>query len=212
MRKTIQEKKGFTLIELLVVITIIWILSAWAVATFTTQLARARDSTRITDQQALDKAIQQVYFDLQSYPSASWEADDPSTFAWVRSYLAWDFPSDPKAKEPCYEVVSHAWWTDKWTPCDYLYAVWEDANTGIALQSYVISIGFESKWNTEKYWSWDWWEDDNRYEIGYQLENFDYITVHQLNADESSCKWITGDITDTLDNKDNPMLIRWSCE
>lgn len=56
-------KKGFTLIELLVVITIIGILATGAVTTFTSQIQKARDSTRISDIKALQTAVEQVYQD-----------------------------------------------------------------------------------------------------------------------------------------------------
>jgi prepilin-type N-terminal cleavage/methylation domain-containing protein len=47
------SKKAFTLIELLVVITIIGILATGAVATYTSQIQKSRDSTRLTDLSAL---------------------------------------------------------------------------------------------------------------------------------------------------------------
>jgi general secretion pathway protein G len=51
--KKLQNNKGFTLIELLVVITIIAILATGAVATYTSQIQKARDTTRINDVKAL---------------------------------------------------------------------------------------------------------------------------------------------------------------
>lgn len=45
--------RGFTLIELLVVITIIGILATGATATYTSQIQKARDTTRINDVKAL---------------------------------------------------------------------------------------------------------------------------------------------------------------
>jgi prepilin-type N-terminal cleavage/methylation domain-containing protein len=47
------NKKGFTLIELLVVITIIGILATGAVTVYTSQIQKARDTTRITSMNAL---------------------------------------------------------------------------------------------------------------------------------------------------------------
>lgn len=47
------QKKGFTLIELLVVITIIGILATGATAVYTSQIQKARDTTRINDLKTL---------------------------------------------------------------------------------------------------------------------------------------------------------------
>jgi general secretion pathway protein G len=57
------NKKGFTLIELLVVITIIGILATGATTVFTSQIQKARDTTRITDINALASAVEQSYQD-----------------------------------------------------------------------------------------------------------------------------------------------------
>lgn len=49
----ISVQKGFTLIELLVVITIIGILATGAVTVYTSQIQKARDTTRISDIKAI---------------------------------------------------------------------------------------------------------------------------------------------------------------
>jgi general secretion pathway protein G len=69
MIKAIQ--KGFTLIELLVVITIIGILATGAVTTFTSQIQKARDTTRISDIKALQSATEQSYQDTSVYPETN---------------------------------------------------------------------------------------------------------------------------------------------
>ncbi len=66
MKKMLQ--KGFTLIELLVVITIIGILATGAVTVYTSQMTKARDSTRLSDIKALQGAIEQAYMDDYEYP------------------------------------------------------------------------------------------------------------------------------------------------
>lgn len=66
-----QNTKGFTLIELLVVITIIGILAVGGTATYTSQIQKARDSTRMTDLSALRSGIEQYYQDYAEYPDAS---------------------------------------------------------------------------------------------------------------------------------------------
>jgi prepilin-type N-terminal cleavage/methylation domain-containing protein len=48
-----NTKLGFTLIELLVVITIIGILATGATSIYTSQIQKARDSTRITSISAI---------------------------------------------------------------------------------------------------------------------------------------------------------------
>jgi prepilin-type N-terminal cleavage/methylation domain-containing protein len=63
-----KNKKGFTLIELLVVITIIGILATGAVSVFTSQIQKARDTTRINDTKALQGGIEQFYQDTSVYP------------------------------------------------------------------------------------------------------------------------------------------------
>jgi len=64
----LQNKKGFTLIELLVVITIIGILATGATTVYTSQIQKARDTTRINDIKALQSAVEQVYQDSGEYP------------------------------------------------------------------------------------------------------------------------------------------------
>ena len=66
MNKMLQ--KGFTLIELLVVITIIGILATGAVTVYTSQMVKARDSTRLSDTSALQGAIEQAYLSNYEYP------------------------------------------------------------------------------------------------------------------------------------------------
>ena len=63
-------KSGFTLIELLVVITIIGILATGAVTVYTSQIQKARDTTRIKDIDALKGGVEQVYQDSAVYPGA----------------------------------------------------------------------------------------------------------------------------------------------
>ncbi|MEX2028476.1 MAG: type II secretion system protein [Candidatus Curtissbacteria bacterium] len=64
-RSTIVNKKGFTLIELLVVISIIGILSALAVVSFSGAQARARDADRKNDLEVIKKALVAYSLDNQ---------------------------------------------------------------------------------------------------------------------------------------------------
>ena len=54
-------KKGFTLIELLVVISIIGILVAVAVASYTGAQIKARDARRRSDMKAIQSTMEQYY-------------------------------------------------------------------------------------------------------------------------------------------------------
>jgi len=60
-------KKGFTLIELLVVISIIGLLAAAGLATFTSAQKRARDARRKSDLHNVSLALEQYYAANQTY-------------------------------------------------------------------------------------------------------------------------------------------------
>ena len=94
-----NKKIAFTLIELLVVITIIWILATGAVTTYTSQIQKARDTTRISDIKALQSWVEQVYQDDWEYPHSN------TFFNQVVPYVP-KLPSDPKHAQPCND-----WWT-----------------------------------------------------------------------------------------------------
>lgn len=64
-------KKGFTLIELLVVITIIAILTAIGVASYSTINQRSRDAKRKSDLEQVRSALEMYRTDNGSYPGAS---------------------------------------------------------------------------------------------------------------------------------------------
>lgn len=152
MRLT-RTKLGFTLIELLVVITIIGILATGATSVYTSQIQKARDSTRISDINTLKWWIEQFYQDTTVYPQ------------WWEDWLAWssvdiqDFiPSlaeDPKHDQTC-----------NGSRCGYVYTVGPDL-VWINQWSYEISTAFESEGNRESkaISTADNWEDDNRMEV-----------------------------------------------
>lgn len=64
-----SSTRGFTLIELLVVITIIGILATGAVTAFTTQIQKARDSTRLSDINKISGAIETYNLDNAVFPN-----------------------------------------------------------------------------------------------------------------------------------------------
>lgn len=80
-------RKGFTLIELLVVVSIIAILSAVGLATFTNAQRKARDARRQSDLKAIQNAAEQYYLQNSVYP----------TSAQVVTYISGGvLPTDPK--------------------------------------------------------------------------------------------------------------------
>lgn len=171
-------KKGFTLIELLVVITIIGILATGAVTTFTSQIQKARDTTRISDLQALSSSVEQVYQDFSTYP----EDSDISDFETaVEDYLP-NLPGDSKNGENCQNGQA----------CGYVYAVW-DSNwdwTGIGFAVYEISAGFENaaNVNTKAIGDGDNGDDDDRYELS---NNPNVAPVTEWDANDSApSEWI----------------------
>lgn len=143
--------RAFTLIELLVVITIIGILATWAVSVYTSQIQKARDSTRITSLTALKASVEQVYQDLSEYPHSD------EFVLEVQTYLE-NFPKDPKHAQPCNNWG--AWGVD----CGFAYIVWDDDN-GIQFGTYELSTAFENEWNLTARAEEDSWADDLRLEI-----------------------------------------------
>jgi general secretion pathway protein G len=57
----LSERKGFTLLELLVVISIIALLIAMGITSFTTVQKKARDSKRKSDVKEIQQALEQYY-------------------------------------------------------------------------------------------------------------------------------------------------------
>lgn len=100
-------KKGFTLIELLVVISIIAILMAFAVASFSNAQIKARDSRRISDMKNIQAAMEQAYTTAGVYPdivsgSPGGANGTCTATAAILPQLS-PFPVDPKASNPVYQ-------------------------------------------------------------------------------------------------------------
>ena len=148
------ETKGFTLIELLVVITIIGVLGTGAATIYTSQIQKARDTTRITDVSALQSAIEQVYQDSFEYP----HADD--FYTDVSTYLA-TMPADQKHGQTCNASGGAA------TDCGYAYRTQADSN-GIDYGFYEVSTAFENSGlvSSRAANGTDNGNDSNRYEAG----------------------------------------------
>lgn len=168
----LQNKKGFTLIELLVVITIIGILATGATTVYTSQIQKARDTTRINDIKALQSAVEQVYQDRAEYPPTSnYFLVDGSVSAWVsvKTYMP-KVPRDPKNGQACNR------WNNANTPaCIYSYITWPDWN-GIKKGAYILSTAFEAEWKIKSDGTRDGWKSDRRWEV------WNGLTVTSLSA------------------------------
>jgi len=211
--KKITNKLAFTLIELLVVITIIGILATGATTVYTSQIQKARDSTRLTDVTALRWALEQAFQDMQEYPSTDNPATTPSSD---------DCTSDPSGKSNISCVVS-MWYLNSlpsdpkkgqsgnsWA-LDYTYNV-ADLDW-VTHQIYEISTWVESNWNR----SWkasnnkDWWNDNNRIEMWVVGKS-----IHTCTKWTASCTWNSN--KDKLDAIKScakpgwwPVLVRGPC-
>jgi len=176
-------KKAFTLIELLVVITIIWILATGATSIYTSQIQKARDTTRINDIKALQWWIEQFYQDNTIYPQgwADWNVAN----SWVQSYIP-KLAQDPKHDQTC--INSRCW---------YIYWVWNDPNW-IEQWAYEISAAFENKWNHDNKAanSSDNWNDIARLELW--VPALPLIDTKQ--DKDTKFNWIAIPTSDTTEN------------
>lgn len=150
--------KGFTLIELLVVITIIGILATGATSVYTSQIQKARDTTRLNDLSALQASIEQVYQDTSEYPGSD------SFFTEVWAYLE-RLPSDPKHGQNCNAGAGTV-------SCAYAYVTGPDNNT-ITQGEYELSSAFENSGNRSNRAAntVDNGNDDERIEKGLDVGN-----------------------------------------
>jgi general secretion pathway protein G len=117
-----QNTKGFTLIELLVVITIIGILAVGGTATYTAQIQKARDSTRMTDLNAIRSGVEQFYQDFTEYPAVTVDEFTSSGSRSVLSYVP-KIPKDAKTGQKCGRGANPLA-----AGCDYIYNVTDDIN------------------------------------------------------------------------------------
>jgi prepilin-type N-terminal cleavage/methylation domain-containing protein len=177
-----NTKLGFTLIELLVVITIIGILATGAVWVYTSQIQKARDTTRINDVKAIQSAVEQFYQDTTEYPE--WLSD--WTASWTTSVMTYlpNLAEDPKFDQTC--INSRCW---------YVYVVGADLNW-ILQWTYEISTAFENQWNVDnKAWvAQDNWDDNNRLEIWLNTDINDTVSIQGT----AFAKGTADDNTDTL--------------
>ncbi len=178
-----RTKLGFTLIELLVVITIIGILATGATSVYTSQIQKARDSTRITDIKAVQSGVEQEYQD-------AWEYPDATTFSNVEAYVP-KMPQDPKSGNASANSVF-----------DYLYNVSDDSNS-IPAQEYEVSTHFEQSGSISWKAATDWWNDPVRLEIWINVTDTDHNTVVSLAA------WLAATVV--LYDCVNATWTEWAC-
>ncbi len=166
MQFTKNNIKGFTLIELLVVITIIGILAVGGTTVYTSQIQKARDTTRLSDVKALQGAVEQVFSDMASYPDVGTAAALPDTTncqsatagssnldCIVRLGFMTNLPKDPKNSQ-----------SGNGSPLDYTYTTGPIGS--VAQQAYEVSTGLENSGNISSKAGADGGNDGNRYEIG----------------------------------------------
>lgn len=214
-----KTKKGFTLIELLVVITIIGILATGAVWIYTSQIQKARDTTRITDMSALKWALEQAFSDMSMYPgSASTQATTTTCdasggvtahgiYCVVKLWFLNSLPKDPKN-------------ASLWNGSPLIYTYGYADVSWVVNQAYEVSTWVESDWlKTSKAANTiDGWNDNNRIEF-WTLEGKTTAWVASpidtcLNG-STACTWNsvnTVPTTTTSCTKQwNAILVAWDC-
>lgn len=190
-------KKGFTLTELLVVIAIISVLATGAATVYTSQIQKARDSSRIQSMKALEWALQQVYSDNFEYPSTAEDMKEGSFWKEVSKYMDL-LPKDPKSGNPCNIGTNNTW-----SPCDFYYSVANDDN-GIAQGYYNLNSGLENGWNVDRIATNDNGVMRARYEIWTGKNDLTFKNIDTDNFSINSCK------NHNLEGV-TWVVVKWSC-
>lgn len=89
-------KKSFTLIEILVVVTIIVLLTATAVVTYSVFLKQSRDAKRKTDLEQVRAALEMYRSNNNTYPVGMVYASTLSVLTTPVTYIQ-SLPTDPKS-------------------------------------------------------------------------------------------------------------------
>ncbi len=96
----IMKRRGFTLIELLVVISIIGILVAVGVVSYTRAIQISRDAKRKTDLEQIRQALETYRSEIGAYPATSgWQTALSPTYITT-------MPTDPKGGSYDYKTTS----------------------------------------------------------------------------------------------------------
>lgn len=93
-----SKKSGFTLIELLITITIIAILSAIALVSYTAFMKNSRDAKRQSDLKFIQSALEQYHADNFKYP----ESESLSILTSGKVYIN-QIPKDPDGTSYSYK-------------------------------------------------------------------------------------------------------------
>jgi prepilin-type N-terminal cleavage/methylation domain-containing protein len=99
MRKALTFKQGFTLIELLVAATIIVLLTAIGLVSFSVANRQARDAKRKADLEQVRAALEIYRSDNPSYPAGA-VVGNLGTIAGLSAYLTSSNLADPKDVVP----------------------------------------------------------------------------------------------------------------
>jgi len=97
-----QSKTAFTLIEILVVVTIIMLLTATAVVTYSTFLKQSRDAKRKADLGQISAALEMYRSNNVGYPNGNWSNLSVLTSGTI--YIQ-SLPSDPKSSSYSYYYI-----------------------------------------------------------------------------------------------------------
>jgi len=147
----LSSDNGFTLLELLVVLTIIGILTALGLASFSAAQLRARDNQRKSDLKAIASALEIYRTKNGTYPSSSsasecgtteWYCSNSGDTPWIpdlnQDYIK-TLPKDPKntAGPPCGTTGSGTAYT-------YAYKSSQLAGTPDASRTYILTARLEN--------------------------------------------------------------------
>ncbi len=100
-------KKSFTLIEILVVATIIVLMTATAVVTYSVFLKQSRDAKRKTDLSQVSSALEMYRSNNDTYPVGSVYATTLSVLTTPVTYIQ-SLPTDPKSSSYSYYYTGSA--------------------------------------------------------------------------------------------------------
>lgn len=98
-----MRDKGFTFVELLVVISIIGVIFASGIVTFTSITTRSRDARRKADLESIRQSLEMCRSLTGSYPTKIYESDGSLSCGVSGPTLMSKTPLDPK---PCASYLS----------------------------------------------------------------------------------------------------------